>query len=378
MSLQVDSTKFSTGLGNFRVTEPNNNNNEPIVLNEKTADVGDFFYSSNKNNNTKIINEENSDVEAKKAKRKKLLITAGIVLGAVAIGVGTYCLTKKISTKPITNVSKTIAGDLPETLAKIDDFDVFKNLKMCKNLSMAEKEVAYNTLMKCGNKDIFLGTLSGDKPMSILSAVQKIDDMSGKPLDILKKLDLGDNIVFVKANHWSDGCYYSFFNDYIINKKSLFDVIKNNKKLYTSRLNLKKNAPIQDIYEALVDMSKKNNGLPDDLLGISLGFPRYDSMIYNIESIANLPKERCSSDYISKLLETFKRNDFPYKTKDKRFLEKLQEAIKNINQENLKDIAIKGSYHDGLYSFINYCDDADELQRIVASTAKFKQTYGIV
>jgi len=188
---------------------------------------------------------------------------------------------------------------------------------------------------------------------------------------------LGNNIELVTVSQCEMG-KIRVFNDYMINKNSLFKIIRKNKDIYISQLNLKKNASIKQIYNSLLSYTKNNNCLPDDLLGISLGFPRYDSMIYNIESIANLPKERCSSDYISKLLETFKRKDFPYKTKDKKFLEKLQKAIKNINQENLKDIAVKGSYHDGLYSFINYCDDAEELQRIVASTAKFKQTYGIV
>jgi len=296
-------------------------------------------------------------------------MVAGIAVATVAIGVGIAYLTKKSPAK--------IAGDLPETIGKLDDFDVFKNLKMCKNLSIEEKELAHKVLIKNGNKEFFLGVLSGEKPMSILASARKIDDLRPNPLDILRKLDLGNNIELVTVSQCEMG-KIRVFNDYMINKNSLFKIIRKNKDIYISQLNLKKNASIKQIYNSLLSYTKNNNCLPDDLLGISLGFPRYDSMIYNIESIANLPKERCSSDYISKLLETFKRKDFPYKTKDKKFLEKLQKAIKNINQENLKDIAVKGSYHDGLYSFINYCDDAEELQRIVASTAKFKQTYGIV
>ncbi|MBQ4113820.1 hypothetical protein IJD34_00280 [bacterium] len=363
MPIKTDS--IQTGLPLFYKTDFVKTNNDSVQL-FQTSDskvVTDIFESR-----TNIQNIETTE-ENKKAKRKKWLIAAGITVGVIAIGATIAYLTKKTPTK--------IAGDLPETLAKIDDFDVFKNLKMCKNLSMAEKETAYKTLMRCGNKDIFLGTLSGDKPMSMLSAVKKIDDINGSPLEVLKKLDLGDDIVFVKANHWNDGCSYKFFNDYIINKKNLFNVIKNNKKLYISQLNLKKNASIKDIYKALVDFSKKNNGLPDDLLGVSLGFPKYDSMIFNLESFVS-KRDRLAPDYIEKLLATFKREDFPYKNLDKKTLKTLENYIKNINQKKFENIRTTGSYYDGLYEFINFCDDTKELERIAKATTNFKETFGLI
>lgn len=330
--------------------------------NDSIQPIGDTVSISRKEVNI----EKAEKKEEKFSNTKKWLIAAGITVGVIAIGAATYYITKKPPSK--------IAGDLPKTLAKIDDFEVFKGLKMCKNLSLNEKELAHKILIKNGNKNIFLGVLSGDKPASLLSAITRADDSINNPLDILKKLDLGNNIEWVRANNWNTETV-NFFNEYMINKKCLSKIIKNNKNIYTSQLDIDKTSSVRKIYEALINYSKNNDGLPDDLLGISLGFPKYDSMIYHLEGIYNLRQERLSPDFTKKLLEVFYKDDFPYKNIDKKTLENLMKSIKNINQENLKDIAIKGSYSNGLYDFINFCDDTNELERISKMTTNFVQTF---
>lgn len=310
-------------------------------------------------------NIENKKVD-KKETRKNWLITTGAIVGSVIIGTTLACLTKKAPTK--------IAGDLAETVGKLDDIEVFRNLKMCKNLTPEEKNLAYEYLIKKGNnKNVFLGVLSGDKPVASLSAIKNLHSNSENPLNVLRKLDLGDNIEWVKGRYWNNETN-NFFNDCMINKKSLFEIIKNNKEIYTKRLDLSKTSSTKKIYNSLINYSINNNGLPNDLFGITLGFPKYDSMIFHIDNMYNLNNMRQSTEYVDNLLKTFKKEDFPYKNIDKKTLNNLIKSIKNINQENFKNISLR-IYNDGLYQFINFCNDQKELERISRATKHFMKMF---
>lgn len=360
---RVDSTGVVSSHVNLRqdtVTRPS----ADVLFDTKQESIGDTF--------TMTTDEvTNTDAE-KKAKRKKWLVAAGVALGAVALGVAAYYVTKKPPVKAVENLSGTIAGDLPEKLAKIDDFEVFKDLKMCKNLSMEEKQQAFEYINALGNREIFLATLNGNKPMSFLvSDFLKADSSSFNPIDILKKLDLGDNFEWFDAGALTDD-KIKCFRSYFVNKKELAKIIENNKDIYTTRLNLKPHSGVSKIYNELF----KKSEIPDDLLGLSLGFPRYDSIIFHLEATSNLRTNRLDSDFLEKILVALKNENSPYKNLPKSRLEALEKSIKNINQEHLKEIATKGSYHDGLYSFINFCDDTEELNRIASCTENYRNVFG--
>ena len=127
---RVDSTGVVSSHVNLRqdlVTRPS----ADVLFDTKQESIGDTFAMT-------TDEVTNTDAE-KKAKRKKWLVAAGVALGAVAFGVAAYLVTKKPPVKAVENLSGTIAGDLPETLAKIDDFEVFKDLKMCKNYQIGCK-----------------------------------------------------------------------------------------------------------------------------------------------------------------------------------------------------------------------------------------------
>ena len=248
---------------------------------------------------------------------------------------------------------------------------------MCKNLSLDEKKQAFELFTKEDNKNIFLATLNGDKPMALLAEYKPYNVPGDSSLGILKKLDLGKNF------EWFDARFFEISGNrawslYFVNKSKTLETIARNKEIYTTGLGLSSNTSKKDVYKTLFDLCKKNEGvMPDDLLGITLGFPKYDTLIFNLEGTGKICSQRMSPDYSKMLLEVLKSDVSPYKNLSKTEMNALENAIKNITQQKLKDIAMKGSYHDGLYAFINFCDDPKELQRVSNSTKNFKQTFGI-
>lgn len=348
----------SLNCGNVLVKEPAEkkvSKNDVALFESKQPNIEDTFTT------TKPVEKK---VEKKTSNKKKWLIALGIV-AAVAIGIAAVYFFK--------NKTPKIAGDTIDKFQHFDDFDVFKDLKMCKNMSLDEKKKAFDVLTTNGNKDLFLSTLHGDKPMSIIGQYKTPLQPGGNDLDVLKKLDLGKNFEFVEANSFSFNGHRSW-NQYFVNKSKTLETIARNKEIYTTGLGLPSGTNSKAIYG---DLFKNKGALPDDLLGVTLGFPKYDSMIFHLESIGDLRRERLSADYSKKLLDVLRSDKSPYKNLSKTQMAGLENAIKNINPRNLKDIAVKGSYNDGLYQFINYYDDAAELGRIANSTKNYKQVFGI-
>ena len=80
---------------------------------------------------------------------------------------------------------------------------------------MEEKQQAFEYINAFGNREIFLATLNGNKPMSFLvSDFLKADSSSFNPIDILKKLDLGDNFEWFDAGALTDDkikCFRFFY-----------------------------------------------------------------------------------------------------------------------------------------------------------------------
>lgn len=361
MSLQVDSTRLLTLPKGIKLAAPTNAAIDVFEKNTKENRVGDTL--------TLMSNvEEKPTVKTENSNKKKWLLAAGITIGAIAIGVAAVYFLK--------NKSSRIVGESIENLKQLDNFNVFKDLKMCKNLSMAEKKQAFNVLSSPDNKNIFLAVLSGDKPMALMSERVVGGGKAGDAIDILKKLNLGKNFEWVQGSS-VEFANVSASNMYFVNRKEFAKVIERNKDIYCSILNLSPSSSIKKIYSSLLESTKSNNNvMRDDLLGISLGFPRYDSMIYHLEQQNNLLRDRTSKEFIDKLLKALKSENSPYKNLSTERLQDLENAIKNINRKNLEEIAIKGSYHDGLFSFINYCDDSLELMRIGNSTNNFNALFG--
>ena len=214
-----------------------------------------------------------------------------------------------------------------ENLSKIK---VFKNLRTYEINKLIHKNKPRHTYE-------LLATLSNYKPAYLTS--------SSKNLNFTKKITSNKNnpldIVCTKV----DGSYHSI----ILNKNLVLDVIKNNKDIYTHRLNIDKNSSINDIYKKLQEQFKKN--LDDDILGITLGFPRKDSMIFALE---NKIKTYTDPNFIIDLRnDVAKYKQFLLKELDNSSIYK-DTNLKNELKESINSITQIKPYGNISYRFINY------------------------
>lgn len=314
--------------------------------------------------------EEPQEVSNNNSKLKKWLIGIGVTTAAVVLGIGIARFAKKAPIKIHENVE--------EILSKkgFDTFEDFINLKMCKNLTSQEKEQAWNLLSDKDNKKIFLAALSGNKPMSMLNERKFTSEFTEPTIDILKKLHLGDNFELLEGYSFKTQRMFSW-NRLFVNKNALFETIKNNKEIYTTRLGLPKRTPVKEIYKELTKVIHSKQGvLDDDLLGISLGFPRHDSMIFHLEKVSGMDdKARVLADFPEKILAAFKSADSPYKNLSEKQKQAVIESIKRIDYKRLGTMSIFQNYDRRLYNFVNYCDDTVEIERIAKLTEKFLEEF---
>ncbi len=177
---------------------------------------------------------------------------------------------------------------------------------------------------------------------------------TGYPTSIVEKIKSKNfDIIIEDANNYA----------VIINKEAAFENICRNKNFYTQRLSLPKTATDEDVYKILTgDNSPLRYKTNSDIIGMILGFPRKDNMIFQLERSAgldytlreNLPK------YKEALLKELHSPNCVYAKFDDTFKKELEDAINSIK-------SIKHSEELGLpygYQFINFVDDTPEIARI--------------
>ena len=236
---------------------------------------------------------------------------------------------------------------------EIEKFNIlsnFLNIKCLENLNTFEK-INLKNIINSGQITEFYPTISGYKPACLISAQ--------KATKYLEKIAPTKDVPLETINYKRFGCHHSI----ILNKKMVTELIKQNRDIYTNRLNLTPNTSDEIIYKNL-KKALKTDGF-DDLLGITLGYPRKDSLIFCVEQIAsktknidptelrnNIPKHK------EVLLEYLNNENSIYKNAD--FKEEIEQSIKNIKE-------IK-PYKQIYYKFINYTNGENiDLQKKVKS-----------
>lgn len=144
-----------------------------------------------------------------------------------------------------------------------------KGLDVVKNLSVDEQKKLLEVLEKTSDLEDFLVTSVGEKPMCFVNC--------NKGLDI-EKLKVG-GFDAIKFNH-TLGNYDAMF---LINKKMVKNLIEEHTELYQKRLGLDENASFDDIYKALIADFSGGKPLKQDLLGVTLGYGKENSMIFALE-----------------------------------------------------------------------------------------------
>ena len=244
----------------------------------------------------------------------------------------------------------------------------FARIKMLNSLSASEKETLRRDLLY-GDAPEFFITLSGLKPACIIGE-SKVD------LGFLKKIKndklYGEKFDFVPIKI-TDG----FPVIYILNKEKVLETISANKDFYIMKMELDNNSSPDEIYSELIKQkdlylnSHYQSGM-QDIAGITLGYPRYSSMMYQLEKIYgdNGIKLRNNPQlYRDALLGILHGENSPYKNLDKSEFEKLENFIK----------LYKYSPKPGnkYYKYAVLADEPEEAARVSRNTTRFINEFDI-
>lgn len=275
-----------------------------------------------------------------------------------------------VTKKPALNIFDSFYKRVNKEVDKFRDFSIFKNLKMCQGVKKYQQKIAFDVLCnKCDPKQILI-TLNGNKPSTTIITGSYFYELKSK---ILKNLKLSEEIDFIKTNE------NNIKSLLLVNKHELFKIIEKNKSIYTSRLGLPAKSSVEEIYTELKDFSKKTKKhIPEDLFGITLGFPPKDSIIFQLERISGMSYEQRKQPYFAKnILKTFHSDKSPYMDLEPSLKQEIEEAINNISLKNINGSIKKDFNNNEYFQFINYTNDDKELSRILNSISDFEENFSI-
>ncbi len=270
--------------------------------------------------------------------------------------------------KPINAVKESITSVQPKQIKSLPDsfehcktfaekeidklniLNNFINIKCLENLNTFEK-INLKNVINNGQINEFYPTISGYKPACLIA--------TKKSTKYLEKIKSTKDIPLETISYKRFGIHQSI----ILNKKLITNIIQENKDIFTSRLNLEPNTSDEIIYKNLKQALKTNDY--DDLLGMTLGYPRNDSIIFNIEQLATKAKNIDAPELRNNvpkhkkiLLEYLNSENSIYKNTN--FKQEIEQSIKNI-----KEIT---PFKQGYYKFINYTGQENlELKKTVKS-----------
>ena len=344
---------------------------------------GKMIFAENQGNNIDIYESQNlSDNDSEQSvvnnnsDSLNTLIAAG--LGFLA-GVGVTLLAKR---GVHFNFNKKILKEVPLSYAEKCNFDDeirrfiryenFEKIRFFNTLSDAEKSATYEYLESPLNLTQFLATINGNKPANLIITLNRDTILA------IKNGKYNPDIEFVNASYMLPTGTPAY-NVYMVNKPALIKVIERNKDVFTSRLRLSKKATTEEIYTKALDYMGDINRKFTDIEGMCLGFPKYSSMIFNLEQQIERGYELRTQPEIlkKKLLEILYEYGSPYKNLSKKEFKKLEKAIGNISAEKFADVTRSGSYNDGLYLFAQYLEEPD-LNIVANSTADFMKNFKMV
>jgi len=290
--------------------------------------------------------EKQEDKQSQKNKSNKLTYLAvlallGFVFVAPAI---------KNYKKLVDNSMQAYSKNVREAL----EYKNFSKIKYFKDFNFFQKIKSIYKLKKAGVAEEFFATLNGNKPACYFSNKQGLTYLE-KNKEFLADFDVICNK-----------------QDYLIfNKKKLREIISNNKDIYSTRLGLKKDATVEDIYNNLLNPETFNKDASrHDLLGITLGFSKYSSMMFELEQMAQLSylDRNNPSKYKEVLLKILRGENSPYKNLNKVDYKKLEKCIESYTGQNI-------SFNKGCYNFVNLANDSKETVRIEEEIRKFLEEF---
>lgn len=204
-------------------------------------------------------------------------------------------------------------------------------MELTKDLDKEQQEDFRNKLTPC-DKPTLLQFLFDNKPSILLT----------NDCTYFKNNDKYNFVRRTLTSTRKDGKTIEFPNTFIINKELTKQTIAENKIFYTKRMNLKEDTSIDEIYNKLVgeDSPLKRIHGADDIIGMTLGFPKMDSILYQLEKgIPNYLSIRNRPYAQSKFLyqELYSGNNV-YKDFPPQFLSSVESAIESIKHPESRQV----------------------------------------
>ena len=274
-------------------------------------------------------------------------IALGVCTAALAISAAVIC--------------KHSVSSISKNIAQTRKFKAFNNMKEFSSLTRKQKRECYSFLEYEGA--CVLPTIRGVKPACTFGVADKKDLQA---VLNLKKGHFQKPLDFVKTECNKNGKY----SVHIFNKDEVFKVIDRNKEIFTARLNLPSNAQTSTIYEQLRNTLHYSviNNHTKDLLGMTLGYPKYSTMIATLSSVGNIPDGlvKNPAEFKKAILNVLKSDKSPYKNLSQAEKDKLIEAVNNIETIGPNKVGRP------IYPFGQFTPEPEEFERISNAVEQFK------
>ena len=207
----------------------------------------------------------------------------------------------------------------------------FHNLPTTEKMSRKNCDNLKNNLSKSSNMKDFLMVSTGVKPASLITADNccKVDEIGlSEDFDILKVND-------------------SYNHVFIFNKKETLKNIRNNKEFLTQRMDLLPFTEDEAIYDILISddspLKTKINNFKNvhDLVGVILGFPVKESIMFQLEDMANLEySEKQDIHLLKTVLKKVFSTSGLYSNFDKRYQNKIMQDIDSVVKREISNDGI--------------------------------------
>ncbi len=242
-------------------------------------------------------------------------------------------------------------------------------IELTKNLTDEQKKEFINNIK--GDESSFVTFALNGKPSLLINGKNQFIKPD-KNYDILRRT----LIVPIKDKE------VKFDNTIILNKKLTKETIKDNRDFYINKMNLNKDATIDEIYNELIGHnSPLKENKEHDLIGITLGYSPINCIIYHLDQ--NIPQNielRKNLDtYKKTLINTLLKPDSPYKNFDNDFKKEVAKQIRNIGNKENQEKTFNTKWDKYGFSYRNIVPDDKHDQKLIRNIiASYKKTQSIL
>lgn len=221
-----------------------------------------------------------------------------------------------------------------------------EGLDAVEHLSKEERVELIKELQKTKDTDVFMLFATENKP-AIWTQTRIAELIKTDNNDVVRSYNFNPNT--------GEKEYKTAF---VLNKNEVKKVIENNLELYQKRLNLNKNNTSDDIYTQLIREDGPLVQAPDDIMGLTLGYPKDNCIIFYLDEKtgANLDKQKMKDFLMSE--------NSPYKDMSDEFKNNILKQIDLSQRRRNTDYYRANGDAGQIYPAVAFFPEVDEFNRM--------------